>query len=245
MSEKNYLDALTKAQQEFATGDPLTMADCSGATYEQTETGKGYFKLRYLNRDYRVDYPSGEVSFFHHGSERQEVRPQEAEQQKTGCARPIPQIEEPDYSGDTILISDKTLMLMYLKQASGLPPREQLINFLQLPEGGHHHVPFIVDAINPMVEFYDQRRKLFYEAVAKLDGEINELGDFGATIQVFPKIPLAMMVWEGDEEFPAKGNVLFDETVSSYLDTAGAYVMGINAARRLVAVGQKLAQESQ
>jgi hypothetical protein len=234
VTEQNYADALAKARGAFAKGEPLFMADCSGAKYEDLGESKGLFTLTYLNKSYQITYPAGEFSFASGGGRV------EAAAEKVGCGRPIPQAAPVDYSGDIILISDQTLMLMYLKQASGLPNREQWQNFLQLPEGSHHYGPFMVDAIKPMVALFDGHRELFYRALAEMGGEQAKLGDFGGLIPVFPKIRLAIVIWEGDEEFPAKGNILFDANVSTYLDTAGVYVMGINAARRLMAAGAKL-----
>ena len=204
MAESNYLDALEKARQEFALGDPFFMADCSGARYREETSGQGIFTLKYLSRDYQISYPDGEIS----------------------C------------SGQTILVSDSTLLLMYLKQASGLPIRGQWINFLQLPEGAHHHEPFMIDAIRPMLKEFEGKRDLFLRVAEKLGGWEVKMGDYGAIIPVLPKVELAFVIWEGDEEFPAKGNILFDSSITTYFDTAGAYVLGINVARRLVALAQ-------
>jgi hypothetical protein len=235
VAEQNYADALAKARGEFAKGDPLLMADCSGAGYEDLGEGSGLFTLTYLNKSYQITYPAGMISFASSGGGKVE-----ASAEKAGCGRPSPHGTPVDYSGSTILISDQTLMLMYLKQASGLPSRGQWLNFLQLPEGSHHYGPFIIDAINPLVVMFDGQRELFYRVLAEIGGEQAKLGDFGGLVPVFPRIKLAIVIWEGDEEFPAKGNMLFDANVPTYLDTAGAYVMGINAARRLVAAGAKL-----
>ena len=230
MAENNYLDALEKARQEFALGDPFFMADCSGARYREETSGQGIFTLKYLNRDYQISYPDGEISY--PGGEISFVSPE-------GCARPIPQTPSVDYSGQTILVSDSTLLLMYLKQASGLPIRGQWINFLQLPEGAHHHEPFMIDAIRPMLKEFEGKRDLFLRVAEKLGGWKVKMGDYGVIIPVLPKVELAFVIWEGDEEFPAKGNILFDSSITTYFDTAGAYVLGINVARRLMALAQK------
>ena len=38
-------------------------------------------------------------------------------------------------------------------------------------------------------------------------------------MQAFPRVPLMLQLWEGDEEFPPDGNVLMDPTISGYLST--------------------------
>jgi hypothetical protein len=32
-------------------------------------------------------------------------------------------------------------------------------------------------------------------------------------------VPVTLVLWGGDEEFPARGNILFDDTISGYLST--------------------------
>lgn len=237
MEEKN-VSALNRAKIEFKSGDPFLMADCSGAQYSEKGEGEGVFKLKYLNQDYLVKYPDGDISF------ADENKESKLEQKKTGCGR-LPGSKETaddekvndygiDYSGGTILISDQVLMLYYLIKASGLPSRGKLINFLELPQGGHHYSCFIEDAINPLVNRLAGKEENFYKGIDELGGKKNEMGDYGGIIDVFPKISQTFIIWEGDDEFPPKGNILFDSVIPTYLDTASIYVMGINATMRLI-----------
>ena len=231
MEEKNK-GALMKAKEEFKEGDPFLMADCSGAVFEEIEEGKGIFKLRYLNQDYMIKFPEGEITF------ADDFKEDKLQFEKNGCGRPINkgnrEEENEDHTGDTILISDQVLMLYYLRNASGLPPKGRWINFLELPQGGHHHSCFIEDAITPLVNKLAGKKENFFKGVEALGGEKGEMGDYSAIIPVFPKLNQAFIIWEGDDEFPAKGNIIFDAIISTYLDTASIYVMGINATLRLI-----------
>lgn len=229
--EENYLSALDKAREEFGAGDPVLMSDCSGAMFNEKDKGEGVFKLTYLNQDYLVTFPRGEISFA--DLEKDDIK----EKAKSGCGRPYEGGQDIDYSGKTILISDQVLILYYLRYASGLPPRGRWINFLELPNGSHHYSCFIEDAINPMINKMAGYEKEFYQGVKALGGEKIDTGDFGAVIPVFPKISMAFVIWEGDDEFPPKGNILFDSVISTYLDTASVYVLGINASMRLINKG--------
>ena len=60
-----------------------------------------------------------------------------------------------------------------------------------------------------------------------------EQGDAGVVIPVFPRIPLAFILWEGGEEFAPRSIVLYDSVAEAYLDTAGLYVLGIQAVIRV------------
>ena len=43
------------------------------------------------------------------------------------------------------------------------------------------------------------------------------LGDYSVRISALPFVPVALLIWEGDEEFPPDGNLLFDKTISDIL----------------------------
>ena len=55
-------------------------------------------------------------------------------------------------------------------------------------------------------------------AVGRSFGGIKaNLGDVGIQFRVLPRIPLLYVLWAGDDEFPAKANILFDPTIESHL----------------------------
>ena len=44
-----------------------------------------------------------------------------------------------------------------------------------------------------------------------------EQGDLAVRIQALPLIPVALILWRGDDEFSPEGTILFDRTVSKIL----------------------------
>ena len=48
-------------------------------------------------------------------------------------------------------------------------------------------------------------------------GVKREEGDVCICFQAFPKIPVCLILWAGDDEFPPDGNVLFDASIARYL----------------------------
>ncbi|SFG44736.1 protein of unknown function [Desulfotomaculum arcticum] len=137
-------------------------------------------------------------------------------------------------SGDQVALNDATLILQYIIQCSGLPPRGRWISFLELPDGIHHYVPFLNDACNPISrEFGNQPEKLL--ARSKLLGGIPaSLGDCSVIIPAFPKLPLVVVMWEGDDEFPPKATILFDAIAPQQLSTAALWVLGCELTKKLI-----------
>jgi len=65
------------------------------------------------------------------------------------------------------------------------------------------------------------------------------MGDASYTFRALPQLPVAVVWWAGDDEFPAKASVLFDETSSHYLPTDGLAILGRMLCRKLANLARK------
>lgn len=139
------------------------------------------------------------------------------------------------FRGQEVPYNDRTLILQYLCSASGLPPRGKWLSFLELPDGRHHYAPFQTDGTIPLARHFGQKPGEFSKAARNLGGRPIELGDAGYEIPALPKLPLAVILWEGDEEFPAQTNILFDSVAPTHLTTAALWVLGVELATKMLA----------
>lgn len=64
---------------------------------------------------------------------------------------------------------------------------------------------------------FSGHRKELKEALSDLGGTPLKYGDVSYEIQALPGIPIRIIFWEGDEEFSASANLLFDSSASEYL----------------------------
>ncbi len=137
--------------------------------------------------------------------------------------------------GETLNLvkNDKVLILQYLTFSCGLHPKGTWVSFIQLPDGPHHHAPFVMEAITPLARDFGDRTELFKLAAAGFGGKEASLGDCGTIIPVFANLPLAVCLWEGDEEFAPNANILFDVTAPLHLTTAALWVLGVEVSRKL------------
>ena len=54
-----------------------------------------------------------------------------------------------------------------------------------------------------------------------------ETGDVSVVVQAFPRVVLELIIWAGDDEFPAEANILLDRSVPGYLSAEDvAWVAG-------------------
>jgi hypothetical protein len=67
----------------------------------------------------------------------------------------------------------------------------------------------------------------FRLAAEALGGEpVKDIGDAGYAFTVLPRLHIALVYWEGDEEFPSQARVLFEDTAPAYMPTDGLAILG-------------------
>lgn len=137
-------------------------------------------------------------------------------------------------STEAVPIRDKILILHYLLRASGTPLSGNIITYKELQEGINYYPTFFKRAIEPIVSnFKDETQKLIQTA-AVLGGIKSGYGDTSVTIKAFPLVPLTIVLWRGDKEFPPDGNIMFDSTITDYLPMEDITILCETIAWRLV-----------
>ncbi len=66
-----------------------------------------------------------------------------------------------------------------------------------------------------------------------LGGKRLAFGDASIQLDVFPKLPVAVILWKGDEEVRGAANVLFDETAPLHLPVEDLAEVGSNVLSQL------------
>ena len=147
----------------------------------------------------------------------------------------MPNIEIlPGDSQDEISIKDKILILHYLLSAKGTPISNKLISFKELPGGVSYFQPFSKRTIDRLVERFGEQPHLLMDAARKLGGRRVAYGNVAVVVDAFSRVPVTIIMWQGDDEFAPRGNILFDETISDYLSTYDTTVLCERITRRLV-----------
>lgn len=129
--------------------------------------------------------------------------------------------------------NDHVLILQYLVNSCGVRPRGTWIPFIQLPDGPNHQNPFVIEALEPLAKEFGDDITRFKNRIDLFNGEILTMADCSAVINVFPFMPLAVSLWQGDDEFPSNTTILFDITAPIHLSTAALWVLGVELSRKL------------
>ncbi len=139
--------------------------------------------------------------------------------------------------------TDAILLLLYLTESTGRAHDGEWVAFEQLPGGAGYSASFRGRVVFPLVRAFGSRPQALLEAAVSLDGEPIQLGGVSVRLPALPRVPLAYIVWGGDEEFPATANVVFDASVEGYLDAEAVTVLAELATRRLAGAANKSSEQ--
>ncbi|MEW6110409.1 MAG: DUF3786 domain-containing protein [Nitrospirota bacterium] len=108
-------------------------------------------------------------------------------------------------------------VLWYLLKATDARPSGKLVKPASMSGGdiffrGTHVLP--LDAV---AKKYAGDREGFISKGIAMGGKEVEYGDAALELYPFPKIPVTLILWVEDEEWPARADLLFDSTVYLHL----------------------------
>ncbi len=119
----------------------------------------------------------------------------------------------------------KILVLHYLIYAKGARPAGDQITFKQLEGGLGYYPAFQGRTIVPLLDTFGNEMERFMSIAQELGGKRAAMGDYAVTFAAFPNVEVTFVLWKGDDEFPAEGNVIFDSSIASYLTTEDIAVL--------------------
>ncbi len=110
-------------------------------------------------------------------------------------------------------------VLWYLVSArdlscTGRPVKLEHIRGGDIFSVGSHRLPLDVTA-----KKYGRDKEGFIWKGKALGGTVEQFGDASVRIHPFPRIPVVIVLWFEDEEFPARADLLFDSTCELQLPT--------------------------
>jgi hypothetical protein len=128
------------------------------------------------------------------------------------------------------------MTLVYLTEAKETKPTHTWVSEKDLVGGSTFFRGLHGLQVAALEELYGKDPAAFLTAGRKLGGSEILYGDKGLALAVFPKVPLAYVLWKGDEEFPPKVGVLFDSTIQSHLPLDIIWCMVAETSRRLASL---------
>jgi hypothetical protein len=205
---RRYQFALERARGDWAAADPARCAALAGCALSPGCVAAQHgIVVPFFGRPHIVTHPDGDVAV---------VNP-------TGA-------EEPPRDAH---VSIQIVLLHYLLTADGAPPADHWLAFRELPDGLFYAQAFAGHAEGLLAEKLGANLDGFRRAAASLGGSPLDLANAAYRFQAFPRLAVAALLWEGDEDFPAQARILFDAHAGHYLPTEDLAGIGDWLAHRL------------
>ena len=198
-------DALRAARELAAGLDPSAAAARCGAQFEPDGDG-GRFSLRLVGAEVAISFPGFEFD--------------------PDCGLP-PHM--------------RALLVHHLAISDGSEAVGDWRAFADLPNGRFYARAFQGYTGDALVRRLDKRAAELPDAVASLGGraltreELATNADAAWVVAALPRVPVAVLWWDSDDEFPARAELLFDKTASGHLPIDGCAVLGSWLTARLTA----------
>jgi hypothetical protein len=141
--------------------------------------------------------------------------------------------------GQTCSVYDTGMLLYYLREADGTPIADHWIGYRELPGGSFYSQAFQGYSGDRLANVYGENPQAYQQAAIALDGQcLTSLPGMAYAFLPLPRIRLAAILYPGDEEFSARGSVLFDAAACHYMTTDGLALLGAGLVGRLIHAGK-------
>lgn len=182
----DYAQALELGKRTLSDKNPDLVSRLSGAEIRRDGAGNTALCLDFFNRPVMMTWPDLACSY----RDKDEEVP----------------------------IQHGVLLIHYLLgtwSSNGAPLTGDWIAYQEIPDGRFYLEAFLKRARNPLVQGFGENPGLLRTLAARNYGaQPFDHGDVSVLIRALPLVPLVLILWEGDDEFPPEGNILFDRNIS-------------------------------
>jgi hypothetical protein len=138
-----------------------------------------------------------------------------------------------------IPLQEQVVILHYLLGAGAGNPTGEPIPYREIPGASLYHSVFIKRAVDPLKSVFGRNPSRLSEVAGNLGGKKAAHGDVGIEFFILPKVPIQLILWEGDEEFPPEANILFDRSIAKIHSPEDAAWMASLLVYRLIALAKQ------
>lgn len=123
-------------------------------------------------------------------------------------------------------------LLYYSKETAFF--RNQWVPFRNVRGAGPFASAFEAHVLKPFALTFSGKTEILKAAAKKLGGDPVKQGDAGYILKAFDCIPMQYLFWDGDEEFPAQSNILFDYSVTDYIHVESTVSLAVQGVVSLI-----------
>lgn len=128
----------------------------------------------------------------------------------------------------------QAMILYYLHLADGTPISGRWVSFAELPDGRFYQHAFQGYTGQMLAREIGNQIERFEKVARALNAHKAQLGHASYIFQALPKVPLLVIQWQGDEDFPASFQILFDDTAHHFLPADGCAILGSMLTKKIM-----------
>jgi hypothetical protein len=129
----------------------------------------------------------------------------------------------------------QVILMNYLLSAQEIPLVDKLVAGSSLKGGKSFFQGFHSFPLDPLIDQYGRDTQGFLKRGLSLGGVQEGYGDVGLRFTALPRVPVVMILWGADEEFPSRLSVLFDASIDQHLSLDAIYGLVTEICRRMTA----------
>lgn len=195
-------------RKDMLNADPVVLAALTASHYEAAGPKEGAFILPVWGQSVKLSFPEF--------------------------------IAVDQVSGDELPTITQALLAYYFHTADGTSLAGRWISFSELPDGRFYNQAFQGYSGQVIARTFKDDIEDLALAAETLPGADNPslercIGDRNFIFQALPRIPLLLVYWQGDEDFPSSYQLLFDAAIIHYLPTDVCAILGSTLTRKLTA----------
>ncbi len=123
-------------------------------------------------------------------------------------------------------------LVHYLLGAQEIQPANQWISEKDIAGGTFFRGPHEIPA-HMVASRFDGDITGFKNRCEGYGGTVLDLADAAFVLPITPRIPIAVLYWQGDDEFPTEVKLLFDKTIVGHLASDIIYALAVGICDRL------------
>jgi len=132
----------------------------------------------------------------------------------------------------------QVLVLHYLLGAGSAEPSGNMVTFREFPGGALYFPAYKKRTLDLVVSRFGSDPEALAKTAERLGATRVGKATVSFGVQFFPKLPVELYLWAGDDEIPASANILFDECAGKMLSTEDVTVVAGTLCSRLLALSR-------
>jgi len=130
-------------------------------------------------------------------------------------------------------------IIYYLLRAKEIKISNEWISDKDIPGGptffrGPHEIP-----TNLISGRYGNDIEEFRKRCEQLRGTVLDMADAAYRFVMTPRIPVAVLYWKGDDEFPPEAKILYDRTITEHLTSDIIFALAVAICARIGSVSEE------